>query len=67
MLWLSCLLTFFLMNKMFEITREKLTGYVGKDATQLYNQVKGDAKTTWGMAKAVPGKAKNIWGVFKGK
>lgn len=67
MLWLSCLLTFFLMNKMFEITREKLTGYVGKDATQLYNQVKGDAKTTWDMAKAVPGKAKNILGVFKGK
>ncbi len=67
MLWLSCLLTFFLMNKMFEITREKLTGYVGKDATQLYNQVKGDAKTTWDMAKAVPGTAKNIWGVFKGK
>ena len=67
MLWLSCLLTFFLMNKMFEITREKLTGYVGKDATALFEQVKGDAKTTWNMAKAVPGKAKNIWGFIKGK
>ncbi len=66
MLWLSCLLTFFLMNKLFQVTREKLTGYVGKDATALYNQVKGDAKTTWGMAKAVPGKAKNIWGYIRG-
>lgn len=66
MLWLSCLLTFFLMNKIFEITREKLTGYVGKDATALYNQVKGDAKTTWGMAKAVPGKVKNVVKFFKG-
>lgn len=67
MLWLSCLLTFFLMNKIFEVTREKLTGYVGKGATDLYEQVKGDAKATWNIAKAVPGKAKNIWGFVKGK
>ena len=66
-LWLSCILTFFLMRKMFEVTREKLVGYVGKDATNLFEQVKGEAKTGWGIAKAMPGKAKNIWNVFKGK
>ena len=66
MLWLSCILTFFLMKRMFEITREKLIGYVGKDATGLYEDVKGDAKTTWGMAKATPGKVKEYWKLFKG-
>lgn len=66
MLWLSCVLTFFLMKKMFEITNEKLIGYVGKDATSLYENVKGDAKTTWGMAKATPNKIKEYWKIFKG-
>lgn len=65
MIWLSCLLTFMLMNKMFEITRDKLKGYVGKDATSLYEQVKGDAKTTWGMAKDAPGKIKDLWKKIK--
>ena len=60
MVWLSCILTFFLMNKIFETTKEKLTGYVGKDATALYNQVKNDSKTAWGMAKNTPGKIKPL-------
>ena len=67
MLWLSCILTFFLFNKIFEITKEKLTGYVGKDATNLYEQVKGEAKTGWGIAKSAPGKIKDLWKVIKGK
>ncbi len=67
LLWLSCLLTFFLMQKIFEITQNKLKEYVGKDATALYDTVKGDAKTTWKIATALPGKAKNIWGTIKGK
>ena len=45
MIWLSCILTFFLMYKMFEITRNKLIEYVGKDSTALYESVKGDAKS----------------------
>lgn len=60
MVWLSCLLTFFLMTKIFEITKEKLTQYVGKDATGLYEDVKNDTKTHWGKVKSIPDKIKNI-------
>lgn len=66
-LWLSCILTFFLMNKLFEITREKLTEYVGNNGTELYNKVKKDAKTGFGIAKAIPGKVKDIKQYVKGK
>ncbi len=67
MLWLSCILTFFLMNRLFEITKKKLTGYVGSDATRLYEQVKGDAKLGWGKIKSFPGSVKNVWKTVKGK
>lgn len=50
-LWLSCLLTYFLMNKIFEITRDKLKSYVGKGATDLYDTVKTDVKTSWEIVK----------------
>lgn len=66
-LWLSCLLTFMLMQKMFEITKDKLTGYAGKDSTALYEQVKSDAKTTWGIVKNIPGKTKSAWKFIKGE
>lgn len=66
LLWLSCLLTFFLMLKLFDTTKEKLAGYVGQGSTALYDQVKDDAKTTWNIVKGIPGKAKNIWGAVKG-
>ena len=67
MLWLSCILTFFLMNKMFAITREKLTEYIGGNSTELYNKVKADAKTGLGIAKEIPGKIKNIAKYVKNK
>ena len=67
MLWLSCLLTFFLMLKIFEITREKLTSYLGKDSTWLYETVKKDTKNIWDKAKTFSGTGKKIWGVFRGR
>lgn len=60
MVWLSCILTFFLMNKIFEITREKLNNYVGKDADNLYKSVKTDAKTVWGEIKSGYKTIKNV-------
>jgi hypothetical protein len=61
-LWLSCLLTFFLMNKIFETTRTKLTEYVGDTSTKLYNKVVDDAKRTVQIAKGTAGEIKKVWG-----
>lgn len=60
-LWLSSILTFYLMLRIFTLTREQLEKYVGKDVSGLYNNVKSDSKslvgniqkTTKGIAKAV--------------
>ena len=59
MLWLSSILTFFLMQNIFKLTRERLDMYSGVKPT-LYNDVIKSGKTAWGMAKAAPGKVKNI-------
>ena len=59
MLWLSALLTFFIMQSVFKMTRERLDMYSGVKP-DLYNKVTSDAKTLWGKAKAAPGTIKNI-------
>jgi hypothetical protein len=46
-LWLSALLTFFLMFKIFELTKERLITYTGKDMTGLYDKATKDAKSTY--------------------
>jgi len=48
LIWLSALLTFFLMNAIFDMTRKKLTDY-SSTKTWLYDQTKSDFKatTTW--------------------
>ena len=48
LIWLSALLTFFLMNAIFDMTRKKLTDY-SATKTWLYDQTKSDFKatTTW--------------------
>ncbi len=43
--WLSAILTFYVMQRMFDVTREQLNSYT-KGMDTLYKQVKGDAKTT---------------------
>lgn len=49
--WLSAILTFYLMFRIFNLTREKLDAYVGKGADKLYNQVKSDSKVLVNRAK----------------
>ena len=43
-LWLSAILTFYLMLRIFKLTRERLDQYVGKGMDKLYNQVMSDSK-----------------------
>ena len=62
MVWLSCILTFFAMNKIFAITREKLVQYVGKGASFMYDTTKKDVKTTWNIAKDVTKTFKKVKG-----
>lgn len=52
-LWLSSILTFYLMFKIFDMTRQQLDSYVGKGMDNLYKQVKGDATKTLGNAKKI--------------
>lgn len=46
-MWLSSILTFYLMFKLFNITQEQLNSYVGKGSDDLYKKVMGDSKTLW--------------------
>ena len=48
--WLSAILTFYVMQRMFDVTREQLNSYT-KGMDGLYKQVKDDAKTTVGNVK----------------
>ena len=45
MIWLSAILTLYLMYKIFALTREQLDAYVGGKMDGLYKQTTGDAKT----------------------
>ena len=64
MLWLSSILTFFLMQNIFDMTRKRLEMYSGLKP-DLYNKVTGDVKTLWGKAKSTPDTVKNIWNTGK--
>lgn len=46
-IWLSALLTFFLMFKIFELTKKQLADYTGDGADKLYKKASGDAKSVW--------------------
>ncbi len=50
-LWLSAILTFYLMLRIFDMTRDQLKTYTGGGMDKLYNQVKSDSKTMLGSAK----------------
>lgn len=50
-LWLSSVLTLYLMFRIFDMTRERLNDYIGKGMDGLYNQVRGDVKTLTKDAK----------------
>ncbi len=52
-MWLSAILTFYLMFRIFNMTRGKLNDYVGKGMDNLYNQVKGDTNTAIKVGKGI--------------
>lgn len=60
MLWISALLTFFLMQNIFKMTRERLDMYTQGVKPKLYNDVTSDAKVLWKKVKSTPDTIKNI-------
>ena len=64
MVWLSAILTFFLMISIFNLTRKQLETYA-PGQSELYNKVKGDAKTSWGIAKGAYTSIKKAVGLIK--
>ena len=64
-LWLSAILTFYLMFKIFEMTRKQLDMYVGKGMDTLYNNVTNDTKTLYNASKTMIKKYKDATGWFK--
>jgi hypothetical protein len=50
-MWVSSILTFYLMFKLFDITRKQLNSYVGNGSDGLYQKVTNDAKTIWNNIK----------------
>jgi len=67
LLWLSTILTFYLMLRIFELTRQQLRSYTKDVPDDMYKQVMSDTKTVWNKgtdlyhkAGEVPGIAKNI-------
>ena len=49
-LWLSSILTFYIMFKLFDLTQKQLETYVGGRG-QLYDSATGDTKTLWKRIK----------------
>ena len=64
-LWLSAIMTFYLMFKIFEMTRKQLDMYVGKGMDTLYNNVTNDTKTLYNASKTMIKKYKDATGWFK--
>jgi hypothetical protein len=64
-LWLSAILTFYLMFKIFEMTRKQLDMYVGKGMDTLYNNVINDTKTLYKDTKGTIKTIKDATGWFK--
>ena len=52
-LWLSAILTFYLMFRIFDKTQEQLKKYVGSGMDALYNSVKSDSKRMFEKAKNI--------------
>lgn len=67
LLWLSSILTFYLMFQIFELTRQQLLNYTGKGMDNLYNRVKKDSKIYYTNAKKVGGDIGKAFKWIKGK
>lgn len=66
-IWLSSVLTFFLMFKIFEMTKKQLLDYTGSGADSLYNKATGDAKNAWNKANVWRKNTVKAMGWFKKK
>lgn len=64
LIWMSALLTFFLMNAIFDMTRKKLMDYTSTK-TWLYDQTKSDFKATTTWAKNAFTSIKKAIGLIK--
>ena len=64
LLWLSALLTFFLMKAIFDRTRKQIETY-SPGQSGLYEQVKGDFKANVDKAKSIYASAKKMIGLVK--
>ncbi|MBE6457779.1 MAG: hypothetical protein E7011_03170 [Alphaproteobacteria bacterium] len=51
LIWMSAILTLYLMFKIYDKTQEQLKKYIGGGMDGLYNSVKSDAGTIWGNIK----------------
>lgn len=62
MLWLSSILTFYLLFRIFDMTRDQLKKYTSGVKDTLHKQVAGDAKRMWDKAINLKDKAKTVMG-----
>ena len=62
-LWLSSLLTFFLMHNIFTMTRKRLDMYTKDTKPKIYEDVKKDASEIWKKIKSAPETMRNIVGL----
>ncbi|MDR1207688.1 MAG: hypothetical protein LBK26_04740 [Rickettsiales bacterium] len=53
--WLSAILTFYLMYRIFEISKEQLQAYTADNKGNLYDKVSKDAKHAWMAGKTKAG------------
>ena len=60
MLWLSAILTFFVMQNIFKMTRERLNTYSGVK-NKLYEDATSSGKELWKKTKAAPENIKTLW------
>lgn len=65
MLCIASVLTIFLLQNIFNMTRERLELYTKDTPKTLYKNVTGDAKIMWNKTKAAPETIKNIIGGVK--
>ncbi len=66
-IWLSAMLTFFLMFKIFELTKKQLLDYTGSGSDALYKKATGDAKNVWSKTNEWGRGAAKVFGWIKKK
>ncbi len=65
LLWLSAILTFYLMLRIFELTRQQLRSYTKDVSDDLYKQVMSDTKAAWNKGTDLYHKAGEVPGIAK--